>query len=90
MLTRNDAPLCEVETESGRKVRVYNSFFNFPNDPFTVYWVAVDEDGNYGFLVDGKALVFHKLGGFSEFIRYIGDISWLENLRAISNGRCYE
>lgn len=81
-LNQYTQPVAQIETESGRKVNVYPSSFNFPHDPFTTYWVAKDDADNCGFLIDGKALCFHQLDTSEyEFIAFTPDLSWLDTLR---------
>ena len=78
---------CVVENTSEEKIYVYNCFFSWPSDPFTIYWVAKHSNGADGFVIDGKRLCF-KYAHESKwedlnFLYENGE--WLNTMRALSD-----
>lgn len=68
-------------------IYIYDQHFTFPNDPFTFYWVAKKENGDVGFLIDGKRLCFkHAFKQEWEDIMFFQiDDQWLDLLRSKSD-----
>jgi len=75
-------------TTCGKKIRIYDLGFRYPDDRFATYWVATLErddyydDNEHGFLIDGKRLCFrnHK-NIFYDIDMLTNGLEWLQDLR---------
>jgi len=75
-------------TTCGKKIRIYDVRFQYPDDRFVTYWVATLEKDNYyddnenGFLIDGKRLCFRSARNvFYDIDMLTNGIEWLQYLR---------
>jgi len=75
-------------TTCGKKIRIYDVHFQYPDDRFVTYWVATLEKDNYyddnenGFLIDGKRLCFRSARNvFYDIDMLTNGIEWLQYLR---------
>jgi len=75
-------------TTCGKKIRIYDLGFRYPDDRFATYWVATLErddyydDNEHGFLIDGKRLCFRSgRNVFYDIDMLTNGLEWLQDLR---------
>ena len=76
-------------TVCGKKIKIYDVHFKYPDNPFRTFWVAVLDGGimhsQNGFLIDGKRLCFSCGKDFYDIDMLTNGLDWLNDLRKISD-----
>lgn len=75
-------------TTCGKEIRIYDVYFQYPDNRFVTYWVATLHLDNYydeyenGFLIDGKRLCFRSSRNtFYDIDMLTNGLEWLQDLR---------
>jgi len=75
-------------TVCGKKIKIYDVHFKYPDNPFRTFWVAVLDGGimhsQNGFLIDGKRLCFTFGKDFYDIDMLTNGLGWLIDLRNLA------